>query len=84
MARTMKTMGAAVSSRAAMAYVLTRNAFARRIGDERGQVGSIVLIGVLVVLAIVAGILIFNAVSHSAHTTASCISSPSSCANAAP
>jgi hypothetical protein len=28
--------------------------------------------------------LIFNAVSHSAQSTASCVTSPSSCANAAP
>lgn len=68
-----------------MTNIITRvwlgasNLVARCVGggrSERGQVGSIVLIGVLVVIAVVAGVLIFHAVSHSASSTASCISNP--------
>jgi flagellar basal body-associated protein FliL len=46
--------------------------------DEKGQVGTIVLIGILVVIAIAAGVLIFKAVSSSANHTAGCINSVNS------
>ncbi len=46
---------------------------------ESGQVGNMVLIGILVIIAIVAGVLIFNAVKQSARHTANCISSPNQC-----
>ena len=46
---------------------------------ESGQVGSMVLIGILVIIAVVAGMLIFNAVKKSANHTAQCISSPNQC-----
>lgn len=84
MRHALSTTRSAMSDHLTMAYIRIRNAAARCTPDERGQVGNIVLIGVLVVLAVVAGILIFNAVSHSAQSTASCVTSPSSCANAAP
>ena len=61
------------------AWLGASNLVDRCVGGERsehGQVGNIVLIGVLVVLAVVAGVLIFHAVSHSAASTASCISNP--------
>ena len=61
-----------------LAYWGARSLVARHIGGERGQVGSIVLIGVLVVIAVVAGVLIFHAVGTSAGATANCISNPSS------
>lgn len=61
-----------------LAYIKASNLMARRLGGERGQVGSIVLTGVLVVLAVVAGVLIFHAVGSSAASTANCISNPSS------
>jgi hypothetical protein len=60
------------------AYWWGRGLVARWRGNEFGQVGSIVLIGVLVVLAVVAGVLIFHAVGTSAAGTANCISNPSS------
>ncbi len=61
-----------------LAYWGARSLMARRLGGERGQVGSIVLIGVLVVIAVIAGALIFHAVGTSAASTANCISNPSS------
>ena len=76
MRHALSTTRSAVSDHLTMAYIRVRNAAARCTPDERGQVGSIVLIGVLVVLAVVAGVLIFHAVSHSASSTASCISNP--------
>ncbi len=52
---------------------------------ESGQVGSMVLIGILVIIAIVAGFLIFNAVKGSATKTANCIQNPgANGCNAAP
>jgi len=84
MRQTLATISAAVSNTTTMAYIRVRNTVARCVSDERGQVGSIVPIGVLVVLAIVAGMVIFNAVKSSAVSTSNCISSPRSCANAAP
>ena len=64
--------------------VLTDRLAVLEADPESGQVGSMVLIGILVIIAVVAGRLIFNAVSKSAHTTANCISNPGSCANNAP
>ena len=61
-----------------LAYIKASSLMARRFGGERGQVESIVLIGVLVVIAVVAGVLIFHAVGTSAAGTANCISNPSS------
>lgn len=46
--------------------------------DEKGQVGTIVLIGVLVAIAIIAGLLIYNAVNSSATHTSHCITSVNS------
>ncbi len=46
--------------------------------DEKGQVGTIVLVGVLVAIAIVAGLIIYGAVSNSANSTANCITNVNS------
>ena len=51
---------------------------------ESGQVGSMVLIAILVIIAIVAGMLIFNAVKNTAKKTANCISNPNSSQCATP
>jgi len=64
---------------------LLRNRLAVLVADgESGQVGSMVLIGILVIIAVVAGILIFNAVKGSATKTAKCINTPSACSSSAP
>ena len=78
MRHALSTTRSAMSDHLTMAYIRMRNAAARCTPDERGQVGSIVLIGVLVVIAVVAGVLIFHAVGTSAAGTANCISNPSS------
>lgn len=62
-----------------MTYLRMHNTIGEFFG-EHGQLGHVILIGLLVMLAIVPVVLIFHAVLHSASSTASCISSPRACA----
>jgi len=62
-----------------MTYLRMHNTIGEFFG-EHGQVGHVVLIGLLVLVALLPGVLIFHAVLHSATSTANCISTPNACA----
>jgi len=62
-----------------MTYLRMHNTIGEFFG-EHGAVGRVALIGLLVLVALVPGVLIFHAVLHSTADTTRCISSPRSCA----